>query len=50
MAVEAIIKAVADGVKPSGFHNTGTVLITDHPVAGVDSKDSKWGVETCWGE
>ena len=34
MAVEAVIKAVNDGVKPSGFHNTGTVLITDHPVAG----------------
>jgi fructose transport system substrate-binding protein len=49
MAVEAVIKAVDDGVKPSGFHNTGTVLITDHPVAGVDSKDSKWGVEHCWG-
>jgi fructose transport system substrate-binding protein len=49
MAVEAIIKAVNDGVKPSGFHDTGTVLITDHPVAGVDSKDSKWGLESCWG-
>jgi fructose transport system substrate-binding protein len=50
MAVEAVIKAVEDGVKPTGFHNTGTVLITDHPVAGVDSKDSKWGLENCWGE
>ena len=50
MAVEAVIKAVDDGVKPSGFHNTGTVLITDHPVAGVDSKDSRWGLENCWGE
>jgi fructose transport system substrate-binding protein len=50
MAVEAVIKAVDDGVKPSGFHNTGTALITDHPVAGVDSKDSKWGLENCWGE
>jgi fructose transport system substrate-binding protein len=50
MAVEAVIKAVRDGVKPSGFHDTGTVLITDHPVAGVDSKDSKWGLENCWGE
>jgi len=49
MAVEAIIKAVNDGVKPSGFHDTGTVLITDHPVAGVDSKDSTWGLESCWG-
>jgi fructose transport system substrate-binding protein len=50
MAVEAVIKAVNDGVKPSGFHNTGTVLITDHPVAGVGSRDSKWGLENCWGE
>ena len=45
-----IIKAVNDGEKPSGFHNTGTVLITDHPVAGVESKDSKWGLENCWGD
>jgi fructose transport system substrate-binding protein len=50
MAVEAVIKGIDDGVMPNGFHNTGTVLITDHPVAGVDSKDSKWGLENCWGE
>jgi fructose transport system substrate-binding protein len=50
MAVEAVIKAVDGGEKPNGFHNTGTVLITDHPVAGVDSKDSRWGLENCWGE
>lgn len=49
MAVEAVIKAVNDGEKPSGFHNTGTVLITDHPVPGIESKDSKWGLENCWG-
>lgn len=48
MAVEAIIMAIDGGVKPSGFHNTGTVLITDHPVAGVESRDSKWGLENCW--
>jgi fructose transport system substrate-binding protein len=50
MAVEAVVKAVREGVKPSGFHNTGTVLIADHPVAGVESRDSKWGLENCWGE
>jgi fructose transport system substrate-binding protein len=50
MAVDAIVKAVREGVKPSGFHNTGTVLITDHPAAGVESRDSKWGLENCWGE
>jgi fructose transport system substrate-binding protein len=50
MAVEAVIKAVDDGEKPSGFHNTGTVLITDHPVEGIDSKDTRWGLENCWGK
>jgi fructose transport system substrate-binding protein len=50
MAVDAVIEAVVGGVKPSGFHNTGTVLITDRPRAGVDSKDPKWGLENCWGE
>jgi fructose transport system substrate-binding protein len=50
MAVEAIIKAVDDGMKPAGFHDTGTVLITDHPVAGLESKDAKWGLANCWGE
>jgi fructose transport system substrate-binding protein len=50
MAVEAVIKAVGDGVKPSGFHDTGTVLITDRPVSGIDSKDARWGLGNCWGE
>jgi fructose transport system substrate-binding protein len=50
MAVEAVVKAVREGAKPSGFHDTGTVLITDRPVASVDSRDSKWGLENCWGE
>jgi fructose transport system substrate-binding protein len=50
LAVEAIVKAVSGGGKPSGFNNTGTILITDHPVSGVESHDSKWGLENCWGE
>ncbi len=50
MAVDAVVQAVNGGAKPSGFTNTGTILITDHPVAGIDSKDSKWGLENCWGE
>lgn len=49
MAVKAIVTAVNGGEKPSGFHNTGTVLITDHPVEGLESKDSKWGLDNCWG-
>jgi fructose transport system substrate-binding protein len=50
MAVDAVVKAVSGGVKPSGINNSGTILITDHPVAGVASQDSKWGLAHCWGE
>ncbi|MFM0285826.1 substrate-binding domain-containing protein [Paraburkholderia megapolitana] len=49
LAVESIIQAAGGGKKPTGFNNTGTVLITDHPVPGLDSKDSKWGLANCWG-
>ena len=50
LAVNAIITSVNGGAKPEGVNNSGTVLITDHPVAGLDSKDSAWGLKHCWGE
>jgi fructose transport system substrate-binding protein len=54
MGIEAI-KAFADsGKKPEktpglDFFNTGTTLITDHPVDGVPSIDTKEGLDRCWG-
>jgi fructose transport system substrate-binding protein len=50
LAVEAVLKAVNEGVKPSGMTNSGTVLITDNPVEGIESQNSDWGLENCWGE
>lgn len=50
LAVNAIITAVNGGAKPEGVNNSGTVLITDHPVEGIESKDSAWGLKHCWGE
>jgi fructose transport system substrate-binding protein len=50
MGVEALVKFAQTGQKPSGYTDTGVTLITDKPQAGVDSKDSKYGVENCWGE
>ncbi|MCX5515359.1 sugar ABC transporter [Kaistia algarum] len=50
LAVDAIVTAVNGGAKPSGVNNSGTVLITDKPVDGIESKDSKWGLANCWGE
>jgi fructose transport system substrate-binding protein len=49
MAVDAIVKFVKTGAKPSGVINPGTVLITDHPVAGMASHTSAWGLKNCWG-
>jgi len=53
MAQQGVI-AGATGVLPVPtegleFTNTGVVLITDNPVEGVESQDTTWGLENCWG-
>lgn len=50
MGVDAVAEYAASGKKPTGFVNTGSFLITDKPVDGLDSKDTAWGLENCWGE
>jgi fructose transport system substrate-binding protein len=47
--VAAVVAFAADGTKPTGFNDTGSQLITDQPVDGLDSKDTAWGLENCWG-
>jgi fructose transport system substrate-binding protein len=51
--VELGIKAVVDfantGKKVSGYTDTGEVLITDKPISGIDSQDTAWGLQNCWG-
>jgi fructose transport system substrate-binding protein len=54
MGVEAVVKFAKDGTKPTAtagknFVDTGATLITDQPAAGVESKDSAWGLQNCWG-
>jgi len=49
MGVEAVVNYAKTGKKPSGYTDTGVTLITDKTVAGVESKDSKFGVANCWG-
>lgn len=54
MAMEAILKFAQTGEKPAktpglDFFDTGATLVTDKPVAGVDSIDSAKGAELCWG-
>jgi fructose transport system substrate-binding protein len=49
LGVDAVVKYAKDHTKPSGFNDTGAQLITDKPVAGLDSKDTAWGLQNCWG-
>ncbi|MBP2551203.1 fructose transport system substrate-binding protein [Neorhizobium galegae] len=50
MGVDAVVEYAATGKKPSGFVNTGSFLITDKPVQGLESKDTAWGLKNCWGD
>jgi fructose transport system substrate-binding protein len=54
MGVDAIAAFAKDGTKPQApggktFIDTGVTLITDKPVDGVESKDTAFGLENCWG-
>ena len=52
--VDAVAAFAKDGTKPQAsagkdFVDTGVTLITDQPQAGVDSKDTAFGLQNCWG-
>ncbi|MBC6438074.1 MAG: sugar ABC transporter substrate-binding protein [Rhodobacteraceae bacterium] len=54
LGIEAIATYAADGSLPQptpglDFFNTGVALITDSPVAGVESISSEEGLALCWG-
>jgi fructose transport system substrate-binding protein len=49
LGVEAVVNFAKTGEAPSGYTDTGVTLITDNPVEGVESEDSTFGVENCWG-
>ncbi|MDM4762028.1 substrate-binding domain-containing protein [Galbitalea sp. SE-J8] len=55
LGVEAIEKLAKDGTKPStsaglDFFDTGSALVTDKPVDGLDSISSADGASVCWGK
>jgi len=47
--VQAAVEFAETGEKPSGFIKTETAVITDKPIDGIESKDTAWGLENCWG-
>jgi len=49
LGVDAGVNYAKTGKKVSGYTDTGVTLITDKPMKGVDSKDTKFGLSACWG-
>jgi fructose transport system substrate-binding protein len=49
MGVDAGIEYAKTGKKVKGYTDTGVTLITDKPMTGVESKDTKVGTDLCWG-
>jgi fructose transport system substrate-binding protein len=52
--VQAVAAFAKDGAKPQAtsgktFTDTGVTLITDQPQSGVESKDTTFGTQNCWG-
>ena len=50
MGVDAGVEYAKTGKKVSGYTDTGVTLITDRPMPGVASKDTKYGLDNCWGK
>ena len=49
MGVDAGVAYANGGKKVSGYTDTGVTLITNKAMKGVDSKDTKFGLDSCWG-
>jgi fructose transport system substrate-binding protein len=54
LGIDAIAAYAKSGTKPQAtagkdFVDTGTQLITDDPQTGVESKDTTYGKQNCWG-
>ena len=50
LGVEAGVAYAKTGKKVAGYTDTGVTLISAKPMAGVDSKDVKTGMDLCWGK
>ncbi|MFE2985003.1 sugar ABC transporter substrate-binding protein [Streptomyces sp. NPDC059262] len=47
--VKAVVTYAKGGKKASGYIDTGATLIADKALAGVNSKDTGYGLRNCWG-
>ena len=49
MGVGAGVAYAKSGKKVAGYYDTGVTLIAHQAVKGVSSKDTKYGLDACWG-
>lgn len=49
LGVETVVEFAQTGTAPSGYTDTGVTLITDEPQEGIESEDTTFGLENCWG-
>jgi fructose transport system substrate-binding protein len=49
LGVDAAVEYARTGKRASGYTDTGVTLITDKPMVGVDSRDTTFGLDACWG-
>ncbi|MFF8845017.1 sugar ABC transporter substrate-binding protein [Streptomyces sp. NPDC015127] len=47
--VQAVADFAKNGKKAAGYTDTGVTLVTDKQQAGVEAKDTAFGLENCWG-
>ncbi|HQY95234.1 MAG: substrate-binding domain-containing protein [Caldilinea sp.] len=50
MGVDAIADYISTGNKVSGYTDTGVTLIAGKAVEGVESQDTVYGLDNCWGD
>jgi fructose transport system substrate-binding protein len=49
LGVDAGVEYARTGKRAAGYTDTGVTLITDKPLAGVQSRDTTFGMDACWG-
>ncbi|OYO30717.1 sugar ABC transporter substrate-binding protein [Janthinobacterium sp. PC23-8] len=50
LGIEAGVEYAKNGKKVSGYVDTGVTLISDKQQAGVASRDTAFGLNSCWGK
>jgi fructose transport system substrate-binding protein len=49
LGVDAGVEFARTGKRVTGSTDTGVTLITDKPMNGVDSRNTAFGLDACWG-